>query len=116
MKEILQNALLVNKLILESDVYENYIKSLNKIEQNINYKQVVDNFRRRQVEIEINSFNNSSSSAEPDIVGLSNEYSDMFLIDDCAEFIKREKELLDLIRNVFSIMTDSLNIDLSFFD
>lgn len=113
MDDVLKTAADLNRQLLASEVYCVYCEAKAALEKRPEYQQMVDNFRRRQVELEARKINGEIIDSGVEFA-LSSEYADICLIETCNDFFQAEMKMLELIKRTYAAIFSNVKIDMDF--
>lgn len=105
----------LKKSLTESREVKNYTNSLAKVKGDPGSKRMLDDFRKKQIELQAKQF----SGIEPDkdeLDQLQRLYSVVNMNPDINRFLQHEYELSTLMNDIYKIISEAVDIDLGFED
>ncbi len=105
---ITKTALKLNQIIKESEEYAHYQQTLNKVRENEDLYQVMNEFRKRNFELQ--SYDDGINRYV-EIHNLSLEYEHILQNPVVSEFLIAEQILSRKLENVYEIIADGLELD-----
>ena len=113
--DIISQAKVLAASLRHSDVYRNYVQAKEKAFQLDANKQLIKRFKKAQFQIQTHMMNN-----EPVPSALSEEVQRMSSViqfnRDVSDYIAAEYQFNQLMNEIFRILGDAVELDLSFMD
>ncbi len=107
MNEFLIGGKELNERIKNSEEYKQYIAAKNILKQDEELYNRVNEFRRRNYHIQYATGENQYDEA----MQLTKEFSDMLHLTPVSSFLVAEAKLFKNIREMFSVITEDIDID-----
>lgn len=113
MDALINDTKILLKKFKESDVYLNYQKNKSIIDSKPEYKQQLDEYRRKSLEIQLEHDYGAYSSFEH-LSRLNEENEELLNIPFVKEFIEAEMELSKIISKLYECIAQEIDMDVSF--
>lgn len=108
--EIKDKAEELSKMILNSDIYNDFIKAKRKLEENPELNNRVNEYRGKNFSIQ----NSVADNKLEQLRNLENEYRDVLINTVTREFLNAELVLCRTIKNINEIIVSKIALDVDF--
>lgn len=111
MKDVIYQSKQLNMKIRQSNEYNHYIRTKNRLKEDEELYSALNEFRRRNFELQSS---NENINMYDEITTLANEYEKILHNSKVNEFLVAEQRICRLMQDVYSSMADSLDFDFGF--
>lgn len=112
MRGVVEQTDILVDLIKKSNEYSQYQILLKKVMQDQGIYARLNEFRRRNFVLQMNSNADSIDSG----AALSNEYADVVNRSDVKEFLSAEQRFVRMIRQIYRTIDKNININIDFLE
>ncbi len=109
---LLNMAKTLNKEIMLSDIYKQYIESKKKVDSNPSYKDMIEKLRSEQNVFELKKLNSEYIDSGEEFSFL-NMYSDISIIPECRAYLLNEVRLLKLLSGICNEIFNEIDIEVN---
>ncbi len=99
----------LNKLIKESEQYANYTACRNTLIEHPDLLNGLNEFKRKNAEIQNNS---DIENPFEEINSLVKEYDELVHDTTVSEYLKAERKLCRMMRNIYEEIADGITVDI----
>lgn len=114
-EEIYKMAESLGSLMSDTKYYKDYTYYKNKLDENVELKLKVVNFKKCQFEIESQKAQGIFVEQEAEDA-LANTYCEIVFNEIGAGFLKNEREVIKMLSQVFESIASRAKVDLDYFD
>ena len=111
MKDIVYQSKQLNIKIRQSNEYNHYIRAKNKLREDTELYNAVNDFRKKNFELQSSS---EDCNLFDEITALEQEYEKVLNNSKVSEFLVAEQRICRLMQDVYSSLADSLDFDFNF--
>ncbi len=111
MKDVIYRSKQLNNKIRQSNEYNHYIRTKNRLKEDMDLYNALNEFRRRNFELQSS---NEDRNMYDDIVALSLEYEKILYNSKVNEFLIAEQRICRLMQEVYGSIANSLDFDFDF--
>lgn len=103
----------LKKALMESQEIKDYRESLERVKANPTNKRMLDDFRKKQIELQAEQFSGNEPNKDK-VEQLEKLYSVISLNSDIRKFLQCEYRFSVLMNDISKIISEAVDMDLGF--